>query len=45
MLDWLSDTIDIFGLPAQNWMLVIGGGFLIYIAGLAIAQRWHARAH
>ena len=26
MLDWLTDTIELFGLPAQNWMLLLGGG-------------------
>jgi uncharacterized iron-regulated membrane protein len=36
MLDWLTNDVDLFGLPAQNWMLLFGLSFLIYIAILAL---------
>jgi hypothetical protein len=39
MLDWLTDDIDLFGLPAQNWMLLLGGGLLLYIGVLAWPRR------
>lgn len=39
MLDWLTANCDLFGLPAQNWMLVVGGGLLLYIGGLAMPLR------
>jgi hypothetical protein len=37
VLDWLVG--DCFGLTGQNWMMVVGGGLLLYIAGLVIARR------
>lgn len=43
MLDWLSETCNVFGLAGQNWMLLVAGGLLIYIAGLAIARRRERR--
>lgn len=39
MLDWLTKNCDLFGLPAQNWMLVVGGGLLLYIGVLALPRR------
>lgn len=38
-MDWLTDNIDLFGLPAQNWMLLFGGGLLLYIGVLAFPWR------
>ena len=34
MLNWLTSNCELFGLPGQNWMLVVGGGLLLYIAVL-----------
>ena len=39
MLEWLTDTNELFGLPAQNWMLLLGGGVLLYIGALAFPRR------
>ena len=39
MLQWLVDDWHWFGLSGQNWLLVIGGGLALYIAGLLIARR------
>ena len=43
VLNWLTANSELFGVPAQNWMLVIGGGLLIYIAALVIAERRQPR--
>jgi hypothetical protein len=43
VLNWLTANREVFGIPAQNWMLVIGGGLLIYIAALAIAGSRQSR--
>jgi hypothetical protein len=37
-MDWLVDTIELFGLRAQNWMLVVAAMVLAYIAVLVIAR-------
>ena len=42
MLNWLTGNCDLFGLPGQNWMLIVGGGLLLYIAALAISRGRHA---
>ncbi|MEI9805008.1 MAG: hypothetical protein WDN48_11750 [Pseudolabrys sp.] len=34
-LTWLADTRDVFGVTAQNWMLIFGAGVLLYIVVLA----------
>ncbi len=39
MLNWLTDNFDLFGLPAQNWMLLVGGGLLLYIGARALPWR------
>jgi ABC-type sugar transport system substrate-binding protein len=39
MLNWLVGNCDIFGLHAQNWMLLIGALFALYIAWLAVTRR------
>jgi hypothetical protein len=36
VLNWLSANSELLGVPAQNWMLVIGAGLLIYIAVLIV---------
>lgn len=43
MLNWLTSNCELFGLPGQNWMLVVvGGGLLLYIAVLVITNRRQA---
>lgn len=39
MVNWLIGNYDLFGLRGQNWMLLTGGGLLLYIAMLAIGRR------
>ncbi len=39
MLNWLTDNVDLLGLPVQNWMLLIGGGLLLYLGALALPRR------
>ena len=29
VLDWLSANVELFGMPAQNWMLIVGAARLI----------------
>jgi hypothetical protein len=43
-MDWLTDNIELFGLPAQNWMLLLGGGLLLYIGVLAFPRRRRRRS-
>lgn len=43
-LNWLTGNCHLFGLTGQNWMLVVGGVFLIYIVAVAIARRRQMRA-
>ena len=38
MLNWLTENCELFGLPGQNWMLVVAGGLLLYIAVLVIGS-------
>jgi len=45
VLDWLIGNCELFGLPGQNWMLVSGGGLLLYIATLVIARHFQPHAH
>jgi hypothetical protein len=42
MLNWLTGNCELFGLTGQNWMLVVAGGLLLYIAALAIGHRREA---
>jgi small neutral amino acid transporter SnatA (MarC family) len=44
-MDWLVDNFELFGVTIENWMLVIGGGLLLYIAMLMIARRRQAPTH
>ncbi|MBI3703749.1 MAG: hypothetical protein HY244_07870 [Rhizobiales bacterium] len=45
MLDWLTDDIALLGLPAQNWMLLLGGGLMLYIGALAFPRRRRTDTH
>ncbi len=38
MLNWLTESSEWFGLPGQNWMLVVAGGLLLYMAALVIGS-------
>jgi hypothetical protein len=38
MLNWLTGNCDLLGFNGQNWMLVLAGGLLAYIAVLVIGQ-------
>jgi hypothetical protein len=39
MLNWLTGNCDLFGFNGQNWMLLLAGGLLAYIAVLVIGRR------
>ncbi len=39
MMNWLVGDSQVFGLTVENWMLLMGGGLLLYIAVLVIAGR------
>jgi hypothetical protein len=39
MLNWLTGNCDLLGFNGQNWMLVLAGGLLAYIAVLVIGRR------
>lgn len=39
MQDWLVGHIDIFGVPVQNWMLLVALGLAAYLATLVLAHR------
>ena len=43
VLNWLTDNCEVLGLNGQNWMLVVAGGMLLYIAMLVIARRHQTR--
>jgi len=43
MLNWLTANCELFGLSGQNWMFVVAGGLLLYIAALAIIRSRQAR--
>jgi hypothetical protein len=38
-MNWLVDNIDLFGLPGQNWMLVVAAAVAVYVALLAVGRR------
>jgi len=44
MMNWLVANCDLFGLPFQNWMLLVGGGLLLYLAVLAVVRPRRTRA-
>jgi len=37
-LDWLTENCRLLGLNGQNWMLIVGGGLLIYVGALALER-------
>lgn len=39
MLHWLVGSCRVFGLDGQNWMLVIAGALVAYVAALALIRR------
>jgi hypothetical protein len=39
MMNWLVGNSQVFGLTVENWMLLIGGGLLLYFMVLAVARR------
>ena len=43
VLNWLVANSLVFGVPTDNWILLIGGGLLFYIAVLVIAGRCQSR--
>ena len=43
MLNWLVGNCEVFGVTGQNWMLVVGGGLLLYITMLIVARRRQPR--
>jgi len=45
VMNWLTGDFEIFGIDAQNWMLVAAGGLLLYIAILMIARRRQPGIH
>ncbi len=42
-MTWLTDHCWILGLAGQNWMLIAGGGLLIYGVGVLYAERRRMR--
>jgi len=38
-MQWLVDTSDLFGLPVQNWLLLVAAGLALYVIALTIAYR------
>jgi hypothetical protein len=45
VLDWLIGNCELFGIAGQNWMLVLGGGLLLYVATLIVARHFQPHAH
>jgi hypothetical protein len=45
MLDWLIGSCDLFGLPCQNWMLALTGGFIVYLGALAVLRKHEPHVH
>ncbi len=43
MMNWLVANDDLFGLPGQNWMLIVGGVLLAYLAVTLIASGRRSR--
>jgi hypothetical protein len=39
-LQWLVDTSDLFGLPVQNWLLLVAAGLALYVIVLTVAHRF-----
>jgi hypothetical protein len=45
MLDWLVHHSHLLGLRCQNWELLIGAGFVLYIVTLIAAAYRHSARH
>jgi hypothetical protein len=45
MLNWLVGNSNLFGLPVQNWMLLVGGALALYILTLVVARQRRANSH
>lgn len=45
VLNWLTSSYEIFGVPCQNWMLVIAGGLMVYALLLTLARHRQPHAH
>lgn len=45
MLHWLVGSCRVLGLDGQNWMLVIAGAFVVYLAALAIVRHRRHSTH
>lgn len=45
MLNWLVGNCNLFGLPAQNWMLAVGGALALYVLTLVVARQRRANPH
>ena len=43
-LNWLAANRVLFGVPAQNWMLVVGAALVVYIAVLIVTENRQPRA-
>ena len=39
-MQWLVDTSELFGLPVQNWLLLVAAGLALYVIVLTIAHRF-----
>ena len=39
MLRWLVGNCDVFGLAAQNWMLVFAVALLLYVVTVLVLRR------
>ncbi len=44
VLIWLSANRVLFGVSAQNWMLVVGAALVLYIVVLIVSESRHPRA-
>lgn len=43
MKSWLVAHCHLFGLSGQNWMLLVAGGMLVYIAVLILTRQFQQR--
>ena len=43
-LNWLAANRVLFGVPAQNWMLIVGAALVLYIAALIVSEIRQPRA-
>jgi hypothetical protein len=45
MLDWLVSNSEVLGLSGQNWMWLIGGALLLYVAMLLVTRSRHTHLY